>query len=263
MRENELAFCRRGQCSVCGPESRANFAHDQCYKTARRLYRGFCLDTLMQLTRLTRPILPWACLPVTMDRVFQTPTMLSSYTDQRSPTDLGRLIATVEERLPIELQQMIFNDTPTMFQSLARCSQLVQTYSAVLRLGAPAALSTPLQYIRPLRTTLGIRQLGINVMDILGEPCIMKIGVQHPIGWQYEIEVSDRPVFGLQVALGSYGPVALRVLYTDGSMSSWLGEVYSARWFRTCPGFLENMQTAIDVCIAITPTLRRQSQILY
>lgn len=140
---------------------------------------------------------------------------------------------------------MIWEHSPSIFQSLARTSHTLCSYYPSLIHKRPQS-SSP-EVFHPLKDFSRISRICIKVMYILGEYCITEISTD-PQGSQHELEVSDKLVSGVQVAYGSYGLTALRILYEDDSKSPWLGEKCSLNpWFKTCRGRLQDIQTRFDV----------------
>lgn len=219
--------------------------HIQCYKLAQSLSpHNLSAQKVMQLAQFARPLISPTCLPVHREQTNPPPVPLSSHIKLRYDTDVGRLIAEMERRLPLELQQMVFSHIPLISQSLTRCFETVNSYFPASRRRPPRNMEQ-LTY-RPLQNCLEIKQLGVNIVNILGEPCISEIGSDSQ-GWHCEIQVSDVPVDGIQVALGSYGLIALRVLYADASKSPWLGGQSSRRWYQTFRGSLQDLKVMFDV----------------
>lgn len=166
---------------------------------------------------------------------------LSAYTDWSQETELGRLLAKVERHLPIEVQQLLFSYNPRIIQSLARCAQTIESHFP-----QPPSASSHTETARPWKNGLKDGNIGAMTTTVLGESCITELG-SGAGEWHCVVSVSDIPVKGVQVSFGSYGLAALRVIYTDESMSPWLGGQSPWRWFKTIKGQLKDMSTVFEV----------------
>jgi hypothetical protein len=92
-------------------------------------------------------------------------------------------------------------------------------------------------------------QLSADVRRILGEDCLTGIMADGSGSHHRNIDVRDAPVFGFQVSYGTYGVVALRVLYDDESTSPWLGIPLALSTTYRCKD-LKQLRTFSDVSVA-------------
>lgn len=165
-------------------------------------------------------------------------------------TPLGDLISLIEKRLPIELQTMIYDSVTGLFKSLLRTlSTLQDSYPLLSNLDDhQAPLMTHPLNASPLSTSRPVEMLYARAVSILGEACLTEISVQDDSqGSRYAITIARQPVWGVQVAYGTYGVVGLRVLYVDGFKSAWLG-FGKRKLFMTCEGEdLTELQISSDV----------------
>ena len=233
-------------CDECKDEFVVNFAHIQCYRLSRHLIPTLSMHELAQFARLSRPLIPWAKLPVTR-REYST---LPYYIVNRPPrTYLARFLTKMHRKLPEELQRVIYSYLDPSFLSLIACAAIIEDHHPKLpieKLDLAGSVTYPL-----LSHTAPVRRLGVNLIDIIGETCVKEIGSGSG-HWDHEIEVMDMPIRGLQVSLTSYGLAGLKILYADGSTSPWLGGA-SRKWFKTCEGSnLQEIETLFDVRYILT-----------
>lgn len=253
--QHQLHLCRWGQaCTACDPEYTVNLVHVQCYKLARLLFRNLCAVDLIQLARLTRPLLSEAFLPVSKAPIPPPPARLSTYTDLCYKTDLGCLVSEIQSRLPVELQHTIFYHTRGLFRSFTKCLDMIYTYSRLNHYASDTYQSN-VQY--PLQPYARPRHIGLTTVSIMGETCIAMIGSGGLRPWHDELQLSAAQPTGLQVAYGTFGLVQMRVLYIDGSVSPWMGGTSSScKRFKTCRGRLEDMRVVHDVSFFEFMTMR-------
>lgn len=249
--DRKLRICEEGLgCANCDPQDSINFVHFLCWKLARRLEPDICIKGLVQLARLASPTFCWPPItPVgTESRRHHLPTRLASFPNLCCDTDLGGLLANIGKRMPFEIQRIIFSYFPAILQSMIRCLAHTSEYGSVLR--SQQARPSQLVTCGSLKNVPTIRRLGITTLNVMGENCITKIGSDSR-DWEEEIQVTTTtPIYGIQSCLGSYGLVALRILYVDGSKFPWLGlnGGASRRWFMLCKGDdLHSIQTSFDV----------------
>jgi len=222
-----IAFCSdKGHdglyCRGCRPDQVVFLAHKCCWKAVNHPPVTPSLR-LLKLAQHTRPLGP----PLSQD-VYQRclsrlgrQTQLGAFSIE---TTLGSLLKQVVHRLPLELQCDILDYLEgSLFASLLKA----KTVAPVLlnRLG-------PDKYLKPRNIDLGvagtITTLHVESSNILGRSFLTRIGFNQPKDGSW-IPVQSPSIQGLQYALGEFGLRAVRIIYADGSRSTWLGDP-SACW---------------------------------
>jgi hypothetical protein len=134
----------------------------------------------------------------------------------------------IRRRLPIEIQLLIYELSGSV-GSLFRTQSVCMSHGQ-LALGPGSAGKTPSVTMFLLGGAGRIENLSASSTTILGEACLTKIlwhmalpdqGSPDPL--DVSIGIDNRPVWGIQAALSTYGVCGIRVLYLDGSRSPWLG----------------------------------------
>lgn len=200
---------------------------------------------LGRVAEVTRPMLSWSQAIIALRPSYPFHPLKPSHLSR--DTDLGSLIASIEEKLPFELRRMIYDHTLGMFKSLLNTSSTIEDCHHLL--ASPAQDRRPISKTFPLREILDLDRIGARVVTILGEVCLAHIGAAHGDTSQdhHDIPVANRTVSGVQVSVGSYGVVGLRVLYEDGSKSPCLGDA-RRKWSMTLEGNdLRGLQVYSDV----------------
>lgn len=141
---------------------------------------------------------------------------------------------------------MIYSHVSGLFESLVRSWSVFDNHRRLL-LDPEYCQASPKAW--PLVGSGQIKTLHANAETLIGETCLTSIGANHESEKScYDmITVASLPIRGLHVALGMYGVVGLRILYTDGSKSAWLGSA-RCKWCVTYEGHeLERLQILFDV----------------
>ncbi|CAG9988864.1 unnamed protein product [Clonostachys byssicola] len=153
-------------------------------------------------------------------------------------TELGQLVETIRKSLPVELQGLIYRNVSGLFRFLAGASFTLNELDENAGPDRGVVINpVPHHSVKFLRATSTI---------ILGEECLTNIGSDNASNYEQDIALQDKPVYGIQVSLGTYGVVALRVIYQDNTTSSWLG-FGPRKWTATYKGDdLTKLRTASD-----------------
>ena len=219
----------------CSPKDTANFCHVICYKLAKqRLARlGGCLNgrLLCQIAWLYRPIVLWRHTPGLMN-LKRIPSPSAASSKLPGVTPLRELLRWIDWRLPQEIQNMIFSYVSGPLQALVN-SLATLSYVENQLAGCKAS---EISY-RPFFQARMLHRIGIETVDVLGEICLKRIGeVGNPgskASQEHEIILyPNKQVEGVQVAIGTYGVVDLRVIYRDSSTSSWINK-QQRKWITT------------------------------
>ncbi|CAH0046743.1 unnamed protein product [Clonostachys solani] len=142
-------------------------------------------------------------------------------------TELGQLVETIRKTLPVELQGLVYRNVSGLFHFLAGASLTLNELEGEAGPDRGVVIHPiPFHFVKSLRA---------NSTIILGEECLTNIGSDNASNFEQEIVLQDKAVYGIQVSLGTYGVVALRVLYQDNSTSAWLG-FGLRRWTATYKG---------------------------
>lgn len=228
-------------------ENSVFLAHADCFQLARQ---RFGADAPRLLNLLACKAFPILGRGVTFPpcESFHAPGSLVLSADHpalHADTELSRLLSLMNRRLPVELQTLVYGQLPDLFRCLVTCSRTLDWASSLPTAGIlwnPQA-SNPIQTSAP---HAAIEQIGADVTDIFGETCLCRIGAGGSGDYDVSIRTSPEKVAGVQVSFGTYGVVALRVLYSDQSMSPWLGT--PRQWFASCRcDSLNHIETVSDV----------------
>lgn len=245
-----VTFCSdRGHrglyCMKCRPDQVIFLAHKCCWKAINHPTVIPSLQ-LLKLAQHTRPLGP----PLSQDvhrRYLSRQTQLDAYSTE---TALGSLLEQVVRRLPLELQCNILDYLEgSLFASLLKAKAVAPFLLGRLGLGKCA---------KPRTINLGIvgaiTSLHVRSSNILGRPFLTGIGFNQSECCPW-IPVRSTCIQGLQYALGEFGLRAVRILYVDGSRSTWLGDPSSC-WLGTVMGSdLQMLYVLADVSY---PVLRNR-----
>lgn len=216
--EEQLEFCRcRSACTQCTAENTVNFVHAPCLQLIMTKVTSMSRQSfLSKILQLTRPLLPWnqACLAMRPSYSYS-----SSFPSLDKDTSLGNLMAVIETMLPIEVQITIYSYVSGLFESLVRSWSVFDNHRRIVMALDDHRVSS---MTLPLVGSGQIKTLHANAETILGETCLTGIGANHDSEkfFYKMIPVTSLPIQGVQVTLGMYGVVGLRILYVDGSESA-------------------------------------------
>lgn len=229
-------------CRQCKPDSMVFLAHRDCWKVAFATNTSDPDHSLFwsRLASQSRPfeIHVWAHRQPKADTCHQRPALptlavLALGDDLfHADTSLGRLLSKVY-RLPLELQLQILGLLrETMLYSLLQTKVFVT--EMLPRLPArsdwtlqPTTMSLPQVDQSHARNTLSCRTTTTMGRSYLSELALglLADSTAHMI-------IVDKPVRGLQFALGRLGIRGVRISYGDSTFSPWVGE-YLACWLGT------------------------------
>lgn len=230
-------LCIERGCHYCDPRHSANISHIACLELAKLRLPRLSVRLLCDLACLMRPVVAWRHALTLMARGGQRSLLQLLKCDISSSTDSGSTVRDVREKLPAELQRLICDMVPPgIFSSLAACSGTlawIESHGLVSEESRVGRLSFSTE--TPFKDVSSLRTLRADVFDILGERCLTRITADPEAVRDHQIMLVERPVLGVQYALGLYGVVALRIHYQDGSVSSWLGRRPS-RWMKLIRG---------------------------
>jgi hypothetical protein len=230
-------------CRSCSrePENCIHISHTACVQLACRRFGKNTIEALDLLAAQAHPLLSQRFLS-------QPIQLLQNYLripirDLCPDTDLGQMLHQVRWRLPLELQHAIFSQLSGLFCSLMSCSATLDWASSFHERQRPVVTGSPM---KPLTGCGAVFKIGAETVPILDQSCLAQITIDKTTDTQ--ICVPDEPIFGFQVSTGKYGVAALRVLYGNGTTSSWLG--VPLQWFTTyrCSD-LSQIRTFSDVSI--------------
>lgn len=252
-----LEICELEQtCDSCDRSSPANFVHLACYKVAKQILPDLLVEDLWRFARLTRPISLEDFLPRSPAPVSPRSMAHFSSLPLNGETELGQLIAEIRNRLPLELERIILDRPHRLFRSLTKCIDIVCSHREFLRHQPLPEHEFEAQ--GPFQMIWNPTILGVTTMSIMGQTCITAIGANTTRTWDLEIQLpaDTTTIAGIQTAYGTFGVMALRVLYKDGSLSPWVGELPRfRRRFQTTRGPLQRLRTLSDVCCSILVSL--------
>jgi hypothetical protein len=235
------------------PESSVSLVHIGCFLLAHQRFKGDTMRMLHFIACRAYPLTPRGLtfLPGGA-RYFQgSPVLSGDNVAVQADTELGRLLAQIHRRLPVELQRMILDDLPDLIRTLAYSSRSLDWAVSSFATDIPKPILTTVEG-RPFADVAPVQWIGADVAEILDETCLVQVGDGSTEGRHHtRIRVSPE-IAGIQVSYGTYGVTALRVLYADRPASPWLGT--PRRWFATyrCDG-LKGMETLSDVSLLPLP----------
>lgn len=222
------SVCREARgCVKCrsGPESSVFLVHIACCQLAKLRFGADTVKRLYFIAQRTYPLVARRHTLTTGSSARAVPDVTI-----HDRTALGQLLSLISRKLPSEIQSMILGHVPGLFRSLQGCLETLAWASLpAIGIYQPAG---PILTTEPFSQNTTVRHITGEVIDVLGEPCLARILATDSTGdVDGSTRISDVPIFGIQVSLGTYGLVAVRVLYVDHSASSWLGS--PGRWFAT------------------------------
>lgn len=237
-------------CSSCSrePENCIHISHTACVQLACRRFGKSTIEALDLLATQAHPLLSQRFLSSNIEpqhvQLLQNHLQLISIRDLCLDTDLGQILHQVHRRLPLELQHAILSQISGLFRSLVSCLATLDWASSLNERQRPVVAGSPM---KPLAGCGAVFKIGAETIPILDQLCLAQITIDKP-NTVTQICVPDEPIFGFQVSIGTYGVAALRVLYSNGTTSSWLG--VPLRWFTTykCSS-LSQIRTFSDVNI--------------
>lgn len=212
-------FCRcRPNCGRCDTHNTVNFAHGPCVQFVKKGHHPKVSyhEMLWQMLQAGRPLLTWEQACIAMHP--RVPAELLA-TEPYSPTEFGLFMRELDRRLPDDIKRNIYELVPGLFGALYR-TNAVYISIGQLALGPGSYNRTPRIMMFVLHGNR-VKTLHASSTTILGEPCLTKISLD-PHG-AASIDVENRPIWGIQAALVTYGVCGIKVLYSDGSQSPWLG----------------------------------------
>lgn len=218
-------------CKDCDHEWTANLVHSACLLllmrpgTEAKHRLPISARLLARAARALRPLV----LCRTGQNFFKLdaePCRFRLPDDTSRSKDLGPLLADIERKLPRELRDNIYGRlTGSFFLSLCRCLGTLQSlpWPQLIKVGDAPRLSSqsPLLHHHPPSLP---ERLFATTVDVLGETCLASLQITGLYTAGLAVDIRDSPIQGVEYAFGIYGVTGLRILYHDGSTSSWLGE---------------------------------------
>lgn len=251
-----LAFCEFPHCG-CEPVGHIHVAHVACWKVARGAHT---LRSILAIARRLLPLFPVGIggLPTAAQ------TMPADFLGLRPSLDtsLGRLVAQIATRLPLELQTRIVIELGKKdpLASLTRATHVAASWPVVSdsHRGPARELHTspgPITHIRAPKHSIFGREY---LRDV--RPCR---GVDGAEATQAEsIEVRQAGLRGIRFAIDRLGIRGLRVFYDDGSESPLLGSDKDC-WLGEARGeSLEKLWLTRDVGSENTPRTERKAAVI-
>ena len=239
-------------CSDCDLEHTANVVHIPCLQVAKSRTPGLSVRQLCDVAWLLRPVLAWYNAGQVFPRQ-NSITQLPHDSDILS-TELGSLLRDTRVRLPLDIERLVCDRIPAgLFSSLSGCLQTLSSLEDNGWLEERVHARKPLVAFMPFGETPTPESIGCDTVNILGDICVARIAVgESARSSQQAIRLLDRPIEGVQYALGIYGMTALRICYTDKSVSAWLGRL-PQKWIRFVRGSdLSKLEARSDVCEPLT-----------
>ena len=248
-------------CGYCFRVQTPFFSHLECWKVAKK--HGFETARLYRFACRTQPLAPWRGDQPHV-RIWGIPSLTRLINTE---TALGRIIADIS-RLPLELQCKIMldleQDSTDLYEhdrygiekaAVFKCRADSFTRLATVELETVPLLRHidpkvhPLPHVIHPTTRGSVSTLCINTRNIFGRDYISGIGFNQSGEDLISVQVLSQNIKGLRFALGRFGLRGIRILYSDGSCSPWLGDP-SGSWFGHAEGssfdnliFVEDVRT--------------------
>lgn len=259
----DLGGCFSGSnCYYGWPERMAKLVHISCLQLARKMIPSLTVQTLVKITQRTQPIISWKHMVITMGPA-QPLSAWPPLSALSRNTELGNLVHDLQSWLPDDLQYLLSQYVSGLFRQLTNCLWLLNHVMESIRLDEPTQQMQLSSVTQPLVDCQLIQKLGVDTVSILGETCLARVGSEATVSYEKEICIADGAVSGLQVAFGSYGVVALRVLYPDGSTSAWLGGEQRRRFVTYRGKDLRLLRASSDVSTYCTSGLKSPSSVIF
>ncbi|KAG9250974.1 uncharacterized protein F5Z01DRAFT_753116 [Emericellopsis atlantica] len=222
-------------CSDCDLERTANIVHIPCLQAARSKIPRLSVRQLCDMAWLLRPMLAWYNAGQVFPR--QNPITRLPRDSDISSTELGSFLRDMRAKLPLDIERLICDKIPHgLFSSLSGCLQTISSLEKNGWLEDGVRARKSLFTLMPFENTPSPKSIGCDVVNILTENYIARITVNESVqSSQQSIQLLNRPMEGVQYAIGMYGMLALRICYTDKAVSAWLGEP-PRKWIRFIRG---------------------------
>lgn len=245
LEQSKMMLCHG--CSDCDLEYTANVVHIPCFQLAKSRLPSLSIRQLCDVAWILRPVLAW----YNAGQVLARQSRITQFPDATtlSSTELGSLIQNIRTKLPFDLERLICDEIPIgLFSSLSGCLNTLSNLEDNGWLEEGVHARKPLLSLMPFVDASFPGLIGSDTVNILGEVCLARITMNDDAQSSQEvIQLQDKPINGVQYALGTYGVLALRVCYTDGSVSAWLGNS-PRKWIRFVRGSnLSTLEVQSDV----------------
>lgn len=227
---DQVTICNVPACADCHTSPPAFVAHRDCWNVATEAGRT-PRSLYYYAARTERTATPRYSTPPDAVPAFSA--------DMETTTSLGRFLNRVATRLPVELHDEIGQHLRGHFvASLLHASHAARC----VRRRSP--------YLGPTRAPVGgagpVRSMFVRTRIMFGLRYICEIGLNKP--WGEVIKTGNPGVRGVRFAVGSHGLRALRVLFRDGSASSWLGDPRYCWYGEFYGSDLRALTVTSDVC---------------
>lgn len=222
-----------------------NIVHTHCLQLAKLRIPEFNLRFLCRLTKILRPISHSSIV----DQLFEGWGSLHGLppTSTFGSTELASCMKTIEGLLPLEVRMVVCNNLQQgVFASLAVCSETLDWVEQ----NKPLVAAYPGRRGQIINLSPRHMFLGLNMTSVLGENYLQDIGSDPDAEYSHTMPVLDCAI-GVQYALGVYGIRSIRILYKDGSSSSWAGDLPQAGLVRSAhtSHSLRRLSCTIDVSL--------------
>ena len=240
------------------PEDAVFVAHSACWKVAQR--SGVSSARLYDFAASTTPLSPWA-------RNAHAPIFVSELVGALNHgTPLGGLLVEMAGRLPEELHREIMGEVEDHVVSLLRHGKTSGEEYNVLQ-NEPGVLFTRLATVQgsalplihrglqdahshvPGKDSDELQTIYIRTVELFGQSYLSEVGFNGTVGNAMSVPVRSEDIRAVRFALGRFGLRGLRVLYADGSSSSWLGST-SGCWIGNVEGYsLRDLEVLAEVLV--------------
>ena len=247
-------------CGYCEPDNPLIIAHWACWKIVQG--SGVSHDRLYEFALQTMPLAPAIRGP----HVRLSMSELAGVVDRG--TSLGRLIVDIAHRLPKELDSMIMNEVQLYAMRSQRHGKMGEKQykdllndSGVLFSRLATVQTSALPMLKCGFKAAGndvfgkedgeLHTMYIRTVSLFGRQYFSEIGFNKTADGLSTIPVRSDKIRGVRFALGRFGLRGLRILYADGSASSWLGQTAGC-WFGNARGrCIRDLEVFVNVSLPI------------
>ncbi|MBE3044632.1 hypothetical protein IMZ48_19135 [Candidatus Bathyarchaeota archaeon] len=211
--------CFTPHCEDCEANGTIYFAHQDCWKVARS---RASIRSIVHLALVTHPL-----FSPHLVRGSKAMPLVDVLFDETH--FMRRLLEEVDSRLPVELRYEVLRN---LGESPMSCL-LAAAQTAMLAASPPPSDKRPttqtLEHDGPITSIHG------RVSRLFGREYLVDIGFNGDEGRKSTIAVTKADITGIRFALDMHGIRAIRVKYSDKSVSPWLGNPGNA-WYGEIPG---------------------------
>ncbi|RFU29934.1 hypothetical protein B7463_g6401, partial [Scytalidium lignicola] len=202
-----INFCLEPSCEE---EKVAYLVHLDCWKLINVLNSNPTTLSIYEFAQSTHSIFEFDHIAETED--LKTTDFTDAFEGSNLETGLRSLLGRLS-RLPVEIQLTI--SAYCALNLLSSLLKVVNTSSNLLKAFKDGLGKRTIELV----STVAINTLYTETISIFGYRIISHLGFNDPRGISVKTKTK-----GIKFAIGPYGLQALKILYTDDTSSSWLGD---------------------------------------